>query len=68
MSDFDPMTQARFRGKAPADLTPDEMRAALVQALKQVHYLEATRPPGALRWDQYDPTKPNPFPPRNKFS
>lgn len=67
--DFDPMRDVRFRGKALRDLTHREALDALVQALAQVKYLEATRPPGV--WPSTipleGPLEPIPFPPRNDF-
>lgn len=67
--DFDPMRDVRFRGKALSDLTHRETLDALVQALAQVRYLEATRPPGV--WPSVVPNEgpltPIPFPPRSDF-
>jgi hypothetical protein len=40
MMDFDPMRDVHFRGKAIADLPPEETRDALVSALRHIHDLE----------------------------
>lgn len=41
---FDPMKDIQFRGKLISDLSPDELRDALVQALTELHRLKATEP------------------------
>jgi hypothetical protein len=65
-NDFDPMRDVRFRGKPIAALTEPELRAALVQALDHIHFLEATRPQQAYLPVNY--AEPAPIPPMIEFS
>lgn len=39
---FDPTKDVRFRGKLIYELEPDELREALIQALKEVARLKAS--------------------------
>ncbi|TXN79283.1 hypothetical protein [Methylobacterium sp. WL8] len=63
---FDLARDTRFRGKPIPALTKQELRAALMQALERMHFLEETRPLGA--YSRRDHAGPAPLPPKSDFT
>ena len=63
---FDLTRDTRFRGKPIPALTKQELRAALIQALERVYFLEETRPLGA--YSRRDHTGAALLPPKSDFT
>lgn len=63
---FDLTRDVRFRGKPIPALTKQELRAALIQALERVHFLEETRP--LLAYTRHGDASPAPLPPKSDFT
>ena len=63
---FEAARDVRFRGKPIPTLAKQELRAALIQALERVHFLEETRP--LLAYIRRDDASSAPLSPKNEFT